>query len=76
MHDAIEFEKRGIPAANITTEQFVHTAKAVAEVWGLPDYPFVVIPHPLGSLEELTLRERAAQAAPGVVQILTEGKLG
>jgi hypothetical protein len=38
----------------------------LARIGGIPNYPFVVLPHPLGSLDRGGLRERAIQAAPEV----------
>ena len=70
MHDGIELEKRGVPTAVICTEPFISSAKAMAQIGGIPDYPYVVVPHPLGSLAPETLRERARQAAPEVLRIL------
>ena len=42
----------------------------MSRIGGIPDYPFVTLPHPLGSLDPDALRERAMQAAPEVVRIL------
>ena len=70
MHDGIELEKRGVPTAVICTEPFINSAKAMSKLGGIPEYPFVILPHPLGSLSPDVLRERAMQAAPEVVQIL------
>ena len=54
----------------ICTEPFISSGRAMSNIGGIPDYPFVVLPHPLGSLDEERLRERAAQAAPEVLKIL------
>jgi hypothetical protein len=70
MHDGITLEKQGIPTAVICTEPFVSSAKAMSKIGGIPDYPFVVLPHPLGSLEPEALRQLAMQAAPEVLKIL------
>ena len=59
-----------MPAAVICTEPFVTSAKAMSKLGGIPEYPFVVLPHPLGSLTPDELRERAIQAAPEVLRIL------
>ena len=59
MLDAIDFEKRGIPAAVIITEPFVPTAEAMAQLAGMPGYPYATVPHPFGSL---TVAEVAAHA--------------
>ncbi|MCH9036247.1 MAG: hypothetical protein IH860_02870 [Chloroflexi bacterium] len=71
MHDGIELEKRGIPAAVIVTREFVVPARAIAEMRGMPCYPFVVVDHPIGSLEEAGLLERARMALPQVLEILS-----
>ena len=71
MHDGIELDRRGVPAAVICTDQFVASAKAQAEICGNPGYPFAVVPHPLGSLTADELRARAAAAVPQVIAILT-----
>ncbi len=70
MHDGIELEKRGVPTAVICTDPFISSAVAMSKLGGIPNYPFVVLPHPLGSLTHETLRERAIQAAPEVLRIL------
>ncbi len=70
MHDGIELEKKGIPTGVICTEPFISSARAMSRLAGIPDYPFVVVPHPLGSLNPDALRERAAMAAPEVLRIL------
>lgn len=59
-----------MPTAVICTEPFVSSARAMSRIGGIPDYPFVMLPHPLGSLGRDALHERAMQAAPEVVQIL------
>jgi hypothetical protein len=74
VHDGIELEKRGVPAAVICTEPFISSAKAISRIGGIPDYPFIVVPHPLGSLAPETLRERAMMAAPEVLRILLARK--
>ena len=59
MHDGISFEQFGKPAAVICTEPFIPTAQNIARVLGLPDYPFVVVDHPIGSLTHDEVRQRA-----------------
>jgi hypothetical protein len=71
LHDGIELDRRGVPAAVICTEEFVPSARAQAAICGNPTYPFVVVPHPIGSLTREELRRRAAVAAPQIVAILT-----
>jgi hypothetical protein len=71
LHDGIELDRRGVPAAVICTDQFVASAKAQAEICGNPRYPFAVVAHPIGSLTPGELRARAAAAVPQVIAILT-----
>ena len=72
MHDGITLEKLGIPTAVICTEPFISSAKAMSSLGGIPEFPFVVVPHPLGSLDNTSLRERAVIAAPEVMRILMQ----
>ena len=73
MHDGIQFEKKGVPAAVICTEPFVSSAVAMSKMGGIPEFPFADVPHPLGSLDETLLRERAREVAKDIVKILLEG---
>jgi hypothetical protein len=68
--DAINLEKQGIPAVAVVTEPFIPTAKAMAELNGMPGYPFVVVPHPIGSLDEAALRERAELVLERIEELL------
>ena len=43
MLDAINLEKQGIPAVAVVTEPFAQTAAVLAELNGMPGYPFVVV---------------------------------
>ena len=54
------------------TEPFIPTAKAIAGVRAVPDYRFVILKHPLGSLDDKELREQARSAVPQVIKILCE----
>jgi hypothetical protein len=73
VHDGIEFDKAGLPTAAIITDQFIVTGQAIARAAGIPDYPYIVMHHPLSNLTEAELRERARELAPVVVQVLTTG---
>lgn len=64
MFDAIIFEKLGVPAVPIITKPFAPTAKAIALLHGLPGYDFVAVDHPITSLSDTELLERAKAAAP------------
>jgi hypothetical protein len=70
LHDGIEIDDRGTPAAVIVTEPFIPTVQAIADIRTLPDYRYAVIDHPIGSLDEDELQERAAAAATQIAAIL------
>lgn len=72
MHDAIEAERLGIPAAAIITDRFARTAQAVSAVNGLKDYPFAVINHPIANNDDAVLREKARIAVDAIVPLLTQ----
>ena len=62
VQDAIAVERRGLPTVVIVTTEFLTTARISARAAGLPDYPFTVIDHPLGSLSPAQLGARAVLA--------------
>ncbi len=70
MHDGITLEKAGVPTAVICTEPFIPSARAMAKIQGIPEYPYIILPHPLGSLTADSLRNQAVRAAPEVLGIL------
>ncbi len=71
MHDGIHLEKAGIPSATICTDRFEVTAKAMAKMWGAPNYPTIFTEHPVENLTREQLRARAEGLAPQVVAVLT-----
>lgn len=62
MHDGITFEQLGKPALVICTTPFLATGRMIAATLGLPDYPFAMVDHPIGSrtLEEIKARAEVA----------------
>jgi hypothetical protein len=71
LHDAISAEKAGKPAAAIMTDRFTTTARLMAEVCGLPDYPFAVVAHPISSDDDAGLRSKAEVVVRRCAEILT-----
>jgi hypothetical protein len=70
LHDAVTIEKAGIAATAIITDGFVETAQAMSKVSGMPDFPFVIISHPIANNDESALRTKAAQAVRECAAIL------
>jgi hypothetical protein len=72
--DGIVFEKVGIPAASIVTDVFEATGHAMAQSWGVPEYRFLALPHPIANLTEVELDARARSIAGEVAQLLLKGQ--
>ena len=75
MHDAISIERAGTPAAAIMTDGFTGTARAMARVCGMPDYPFAVIPHPIANNDDAELRAKAEDAVRQCVEIVVRRRM-
>ena len=76
MLDGIVFEKAGLPAASIVTDVIEGTGHAMAQSWGVPEYQFLSMPHPIANLTEADLDARARAIAPAVVRLLLKGQEG
>ena len=64
-------ERLGIPAVAVVTDRFEKSVQVVAQVNGLPGYPFAVIAHPIANNDDALLREKAQLAAGRIVELLT-----
>ena len=54
----------------LCTEPFEVTAKNIARIMGLPNYPFLLVKHPIGSCTLPELKERAEVAYRQALGIL------
>ena len=70
MHDGISFEQLGKRAVVLCTEPFEVTARNIARMMGLPDYPFVMVEHPIGSRTLPEIKVLAVSAYEQAVPIL------
>ncbi len=70
MHDGITFEQLGKRAVVLCTEPFEVTARMIARVLGLADYPFLKVQHPIGSCTNAELKVRAEVAYQQALPIL------
>ena len=68
------FEQHGIPSASIITDVFKATGTAMAKSWGLPDFRYIAMPHPIANLTEEQLDAAAAAVTPQVVELLLQGQ--
>ncbi len=71
MQDAVALERKGTPSVVLVTRPFNSQAKAMANLLGLPGYEYAVIGHPMGSLTEEQVLDRAKEAIDQVEKQLT-----
>lgn len=67
-----ELRKRGLVTAVICSGPFLKLGQAQARVFGVPDLPLIVIPHPLGGISLDEVRNRAGVAIPKAIDLLKE----
>jgi len=72
LHDGITFEQSGKRAVVLCTEPFIVTARNIARVMGISDYPFAVLDHPIGSCTPEEIKQKAIVAADQAERILQE----
>ncbi len=69
----METELLGVPSVVLTTRPFVSQARAMSRMRGNHDYGLAVIEHPIVSLTNEELLERARIAAPQAIENLVDG---
>ena len=74
MHDTVELETRGLPTALIITTEFQLEAQVQRDALGMLALDPVVIEHPLSSLTENEIAQRAAQALPQIKSVWLSGR--
>lgn len=67
-----ELRKRGLVTAVICSGPFMKLGQAQARTFGVPDLPLIEIRHPLGGISMDDVKSRAAQALPGLLQLIRE----
>lgn len=71
VHDTVEFEKRGIPATVIITENFRRAAEWQFRGKGMGGHPYIELPHPVSNLRPEEMRRLALRYVDQVVSQLT-----
>jgi len=69
-------EKAGIPAIPVVTDAFESTTREMAGLWGVPEFCFVMMPHPLASLTPEMVEGRAEVLVGEVLRLLQNGQPG
>ncbi len=72
VHDTIEFEKRGIPAAVIITQAFRKAAVFQFKSKGMEGHAYVEMPHPVSNLSTEDMRTLTLKYADDVARQLKE----
>ena len=70
MHDAITLEEKGLPTAVIVTTAFLHEAQVQKAALGMEALHPVVIQHPLSTLSNEAIKERAQAAVSQIKKVL------
>ena len=70
MHDAAGLESHATPTAVIVTEAFVRESEVQREALGLAGLIPVVITHPLSTISDAEIEDRAAEAAAQIATVL------
>ena len=68
----METELLGIPSTVLTTKPFISQAHAMSRMRGDPEYGLAIVDHPIVTLSDSELAERAAMAAPQVIACLVD----
>ena len=71
VHDAVELEKRGIPATVIITQAFRNAAVFQFKGKGMEGHAYVELPHPISNLKPDEMRELALGCVDQVVRQIT-----
>ena len=68
----METELLGIPSTVLTTKPFISQAHAMSRMRGVPEYGLTIIEHPIVTLTDAELSERAVTAAAQAIACLLD----
>ena len=71
VHDAVEFEKRGIPATVFLTQVFKNAAVHTFRSKGMDGHPLIELPHPVSNLTHEEMRALTLRFMDQMVKQLT-----
>ena len=71
VHDAVEFEKRGIPATVFLTQIFKNAAVYQFRSQGMDGHPYIELPHPISNLTAEEMRAVTLRYVDQLVRQLT-----
>jgi len=73
--DVLAFAHAGFPAVALVTEKFRDEALFLARAGGIPDIPFVFLPHPVAGKPAEYHQALARAIAPAIVEALAQGRV-
>ena len=72
----MQLESSGLPTVTITSDVFATLGSSVAERLGMPDLPFVIVPHPVAHRSVAAVEQLADDVLSDIVRALTAGDAG
>jgi hypothetical protein len=74
VRDGVTLARAGLPVAVLVTTKFREEAAFIARAGGLPDTPFIFLPHPIAGREAAYHRAVAAAITGEIIAALREGR--
>jgi hypothetical protein len=74
VRDTVALAKAGVPLASLVTRKFIDEAHFIARAGGVPDVPYVFLPHPIAGETAEYHRAVARIAAPAIITALLQGR--
>ncbi len=72
MHDSIYFERRGIPAVFVASDEFAQAADVQARALGMREVARVFVAHPIQDANDEEMRARADAAVDAILAALEQ----
>jgi hypothetical protein len=76
MHDTVWFDLQGIPSVTVASSEFEDGADTQRRALGLPDAPFILVPHPIQDATDEEMRGKARDAFGMILAALTSAEDG
>jgi hypothetical protein len=74
VRDAVALARAGLPVVALVTTKFMDEARFLAKAGGIPNTPFVFMPHPIAGRDAQFQQAVARAIAPAIIEALTEGR--
>jgi hypothetical protein len=74
VHDIVDLEARGVPAAFVASTEFIEAADTQAKALGFDAVARVFVPHPIQDRTDEEMRALADAAFDEIVRAVTSGQ--